>query len=178
MLAKASDRLRTRAPNIRVQRTRSSASPPHSPLTRHPLGGLWRKLLLAMVALGLPRCAHSRGATESIVPHQVMLPTYPEAARRARMEGVVELDASVDGRGTVAALDILKSVCPLLDTTAREAVQQWRFSPHAGRLQVTVRFYLDDWGGEGCTPGPAWLAPGMVMVYGYVRIVDRSGSPL
>ena len=26
------------APNTRVQRTRSSASPPHSPLTRHPLG--------------------------------------------------------------------------------------------------------------------------------------------
>jgi hypothetical protein len=26
------------APNKRVQRTRSSASPPHSPLTRHPLG--------------------------------------------------------------------------------------------------------------------------------------------
>jgi len=27
-----------RPPNTRVQRTRSSASPPHSPLTRHPLG--------------------------------------------------------------------------------------------------------------------------------------------
>ena len=26
-------------PNMRVQRTRSSASPPRSPLTRHPLGG-------------------------------------------------------------------------------------------------------------------------------------------
>ena len=26
-------------PNMRVQRTRSSASPPHSPLTRCPLGG-------------------------------------------------------------------------------------------------------------------------------------------
>jgi len=26
-------------PNMRVQRTRSSASPPHSPLTRGPLGG-------------------------------------------------------------------------------------------------------------------------------------------
>ena len=27
-------------PNTRVQRTRSSASPPHSPLTRRPLGDL------------------------------------------------------------------------------------------------------------------------------------------
>ena len=32
-------------PNTRVQRTRSSASPPHSPLTRHLLGG--RRYLLA-----------------------------------------------------------------------------------------------------------------------------------
>ena len=30
-------------PNMRVQRTRSSASPPHSPLTRSPLGGLGRQ---------------------------------------------------------------------------------------------------------------------------------------
>jgi len=28
-------------PNMRVQRTRSSASPPHSPLTRWPLGSAW-----------------------------------------------------------------------------------------------------------------------------------------
>ena len=31
-------RVRCLPPNIRVQRTRSSASPPHSPLTRGPLG--------------------------------------------------------------------------------------------------------------------------------------------
>ena len=37
-----------RPPNMRVQRTRSSASPPHSPLTRGPLGG--RKSLLGTVA--------------------------------------------------------------------------------------------------------------------------------
>ena len=33
-----------RQPNTRVQRTRSSASPPHSPLTRHPLGTANRQL--------------------------------------------------------------------------------------------------------------------------------------
>jgi hypothetical protein len=34
------------APNTRVQRTRSSASPPHSPLTRCPLGGgYWQSAL-------------------------------------------------------------------------------------------------------------------------------------
>ena len=29
-----------RPPNTRVQRTRSSPSPPHSPLTRYPLGAI------------------------------------------------------------------------------------------------------------------------------------------
>jgi hypothetical protein len=33
-----------RLPNTRVQRTRSSASPPHSPLTRCPLGDVWGKM--------------------------------------------------------------------------------------------------------------------------------------
>jgi len=44
-------------PNMRVQRTRSSASPPHSPLTRGPLGG--GKLLLrlgTMLSLALSAC--------------------------------------------------------------------------------------------------------------------------
>src|ERR1700724_1062164 len=36
-------------PNTRVQRTRSSASPPHSPLTRRPLAG--RRLSFTVVAL-------------------------------------------------------------------------------------------------------------------------------
>ncbi len=43
-------------PNTRVQRTRSSASPPHSPLTRRPLGrpkpsGRWIPVLLAVVVV-------------------------------------------------------------------------------------------------------------------------------
>ena len=38
----------TGPPNTRMQRTRSSASPPHSPLMRNPLGRLW--LLLALIA--------------------------------------------------------------------------------------------------------------------------------
>jgi hypothetical protein len=56
----------TALPNPRVQRTRSSASPLHSPLTRHPLGDTWsvaphtvsnvglglRRFLLALLYLG------------------------------------------------------------------------------------------------------------------------------
>ena len=39
---------------MRVQRTRSSASPPHSPLTRHPLGGFKRQRLSGNEVLSWP----------------------------------------------------------------------------------------------------------------------------
>jgi hypothetical protein len=40
----------TKGPNTRVQRTRSSASPPRSPLTRHPLGGVGFAVFLFALA--------------------------------------------------------------------------------------------------------------------------------
>jgi hypothetical protein len=42
--------MRAQRPNTRVQRTRSSASPPHSPLTRSPLGGHGLSLGVALGA--------------------------------------------------------------------------------------------------------------------------------
>ena len=51
---KARSALIAALPNMRVQRTRSSPSAPHSPLTRCPLGGLGAAVAAALV-LGLPR---------------------------------------------------------------------------------------------------------------------------
>jgi hypothetical protein len=39
-------------PNTRMQRTRSSASPPRSPLMRCPLGGSWASVLAGVVLAG------------------------------------------------------------------------------------------------------------------------------
>jgi protein TonB len=76
-------------------------------------------------------------------------PTYPEAARKARMEGVVILEAIITATGTVEDVRVLKSVNPLLDASAVRAVQQWRYKPATlnGRavrvyLTVTVTFNL------------------------------------
>ena len=59
-------------PNMRVQRTRSSASPPHSPLTRWPLGDPKRHrlgLALQGLALGciLTACASSSTRFQNLV---------------------------------------------------------------------------------------------------------------
>src|SRR4051812_25720645 len=67
---------RLRPPNPRVQRTRSSASPPHSPLTRHPLGGRITLVAVLAVSLGLAseRPALVTCAGES--PHRNLLVLY------------------------------------------------------------------------------------------------------
>jgi len=89
------------------------------------------------------------GEVKAPVLQQKVDPTYPEAARKARMEGVVILEAIITASGTVEDVKVLKSVNPLLDASAVRAVQQWRYKPATlnGRavrvyLTVTVTFNL------------------------------------
>jgi protein TonB len=77
-------------------------------------------------------------------------PQYPEAARKARMEGVIILEAIITADGNVEDVRVLKSVNPLLDASAVRAVQQWKYKPATlnGRsvrvyLTVTVTFRLN-----------------------------------
>jgi protein TonB len=55
-------------------------------------------------------------------------PEYPEAAQRARIEGVVILEATLDVNGSVSAVRVLSSQ-PLLVDAAVRAVKQWRYTP-------------------------------------------------
>lgn len=76
-------------------------------------------------------------------------PDYPEAARRARLEGTVILEAIITASGAVQEIRVLRSLHPLLDEAAERAVRQWRYRPATlhGRsvsvyLTVTVDFHL------------------------------------
>ncbi len=76
-------------------------------------------------------------------------PQYPEAARKARMQGVVILEAIITKDGSVSDVRILRGINPLLDNAAMRAVQQWKYKPATfnGRpvpvyLTVTVTFTL------------------------------------
>ena len=55
-------------------------------------------------------------------------PEYPPLAVRAKVEGVVILEALVDLQGRVESVRVLRSI-PLLDNAAIAAVRQWRYSP-------------------------------------------------
>jgi len=87
------------------------------------------------------------GDVKAPVLIQKIEPTYPEAARKARMEGVVILEAIITASGSVEEVKVLKSVNPLLDASAVRAVQQWKYRPatlngRAVRVYLTVTFNL------------------------------------
>jgi TonB family protein len=68
------------------------------------------------------------GITPPVVEKRVD-PVYPEEYRRARVAGLVVLEAAVSQAGTVENVGIIKSLAPGLDMAAVNAVRQWRFKP-------------------------------------------------
>ena len=55
-------------------------------------------------------------------------PEYPSAAQAAKIQGTVILEATVDEKGSVDAVKVLRSN-PLLDGAALAAVKQWKYQP-------------------------------------------------
>jgi TonB family protein len=55
-------------------------------------------------------------------------PTYPDDARRARVQGQVVVRATIGPDGKVSSARVLRSV-PALDQAALEAVRQWEYAP-------------------------------------------------
>jgi protein TonB len=76
-------------------------------------------------------------------------PEYPELARRARMEGFVILQATIDKQGNVIDVVTLRGLGLGLEQAAIDAVKQWKYTPtyYNGRpveviLTVNVVFQL------------------------------------
>ncbi len=77
-------------------------------------------------------------------------PSYPELARKARVQGRVILDALIGRNGTVLSLAAV-SGNPLLVESALDAVKQWKYKPYmvddqpvAVQTQMQVTFTLSD----------------------------------
>jgi len=75
-------------------------------------------------------------------------PVYPQGARRARVQGTVELEAVVRIDGTVGAVRVLKSLDTVygLDDAAVAAARNWLFQPGQYRgkaAPVVVTLSLD-----------------------------------
>src|SRR5262249_34041172 len=76
-------------------------------------------------------------------------PDYPEIARKARIQGDVELECRLDSNGNVSVIRVSKSLHPILDQAAINAVQQWKYKPYLKNgkpvtllFNVTSNFHL------------------------------------
>jgi protein TonB len=78
-----------------------------------------------------------------------ILPEYSDDARKARIQGTVELMAIVNADGTLTFESVMKSLGFGLDQKAIEAVKKWKFRPAlkdgkpvATRVNISVNFTL------------------------------------
>ena len=70
-------------------------------------------------------------------------PRYTEIARRARIQGIVQLEAIIDEQGTVTEIEVRSGLPMGLTEAAVDAARQWRYRP--ARLNgrpVAVYFIL------------------------------------
>jgi TonB family protein len=96
-----------------------------------------------------PEPVRAKGDIEPPTIIKMVQPTYPEEARKKGIEGIVILEATVDIKGKVQDVKVLKSI-PALDQAAIDAVKQWVYEPKMIKgkpmpvvFTVTVRFTLD-----------------------------------
>jgi homoserine O-acetyltransferase len=71
-------------------------------------------------------------------------PPYTEAARKARVQGIVVLSVLIGPDGTLRDLGVQRSLRPDLDESAVNTVRTWRFKPAIkGGVPVPVRFNVE-----------------------------------
>jgi protein TonB len=89
----------------------------------------------------------SQGVSRGLLVKEVP-PAYPPTALRMRVEGAVELMATISKNGDISAVKVL-SGDPQLSHAAAEAVRKWKYKPYLLngepveiQTQVTVKFKL------------------------------------
>jgi TonB family protein len=109
---------------------------------------LW-SVVLVIVALAVSSVAVASAQQQEPralkVIHQVA-PVYPDEAKRAKVEGKVTLDVTVEENGEVSMATVVNGH-RLLNQAAIDAVKQWRFSNpfnDSVTIQLTLSFALKE----------------------------------
>jgi periplasmic protein TonB len=89
----------------------------------------------------------SQGVSQGLLVNRVQ-PKYPPSALRLRVEGAVQLLATISKTGDISVVKILTGD-PQLSHAAVEAVKQWKYKPYLLngspveiQTQITVNFKL------------------------------------
>jgi TonB family protein len=96
-----------------------------------------------------PGIAHVGGTIQEPRKIKNVPPAYPQAAREARIQGVVILECTIGTDGNVTNVTVSRGI-PELDEAAVEAVRQWVYTPTILNgvavpvvMTVTVNFRLE-----------------------------------
>ena len=89
--------------------------------------------LIASAPVALPKAVPqklriSQGVSQGLLIKRVT-PRYPQNALSMRIQGTVQLEATIDKEGNVRNIRALNGD-PILARAATEAVQQWRYKPY------------------------------------------------
>jgi TonB family protein len=120
-----------------------------TPIPSHKTNLAWL-LALALVAPSVAQDNVERVDSETDrKPLQTMVPDYPEAARRDRVEGEVQVCFDISRRGYPRHVAIRRSTHKVFERPALKAVRQSTWHPVEGGKELsgikscrTFRFYL------------------------------------
>jgi protein TonB len=96
-----------------------------------------------------PRPAPASGVLEGPTLVSRVEPRYPDLARRAGIEGTVELEVTIDSTGAVTEVEVVRGLPLGLSEAAADAVHRWKYRPArtaagpvASRKSVRIHFVL------------------------------------
>lgn len=123
-----------------------------NPLAVAPANDKHISSLVASAPVNLPKAAPnmlriSQGVSQGLLIKRVQ-PRYPQNALSMRIQGAVQLEATIDKEGNVTNVKA-QSGDPILTRAAIDAVRQWRYKPYfldgepvEIQTQITVNFKL------------------------------------
>jgi len=89
----------------------------------------------------------SQGVSQGLIIKRVA-PDYPMQARQLRIEGAVQVEATISKEGNVSNVKVLGGH-PILARAATEAIKQWKYRPYLLNstpveieTQITINFKL------------------------------------
>ena len=84
---------------------------------------------------------HVGGNVKAPIAVKRVDPVYTEIARKARLQGIVIVEAVIDRQGNVTEARVLKPLGMGLDMAALNAIRQWKFTPGTLNGQPVPVYY-------------------------------------
>ncbi len=111
-----------------------------------------RKLLLALtLACAAFTCVRAAPLyDENPAPDRTAMPAYPQDLAAKHVEGIVVLRVSIDPKGDIANVEVVKSTDARFEKSAMDCVsKKWHFKPAmkggvavASKVNIPIRFSL------------------------------------